>query len=149
MSNKQQRRSSRRRTGLRAGDGTRRLPRVEGGVGAAWRKAHSPARVTQATARGGWTSLSLAADDGWGGQEPRWEARVHLRLPETLRIDFEKNISKDFRNIAEPWLEEAEDGGDRRFYGGDWSGVVFWTEIKRIKRWIRPMERLKRERRKK
>ena len=69
--------------------------------------------------------MSLDADGGGGGQEPRGEARMHLRLPKMMRTDFEKNISKDFRKNAKPRLGVAEYGGGRRFYGGGWGVVVF------------------------
>jgi hypothetical protein len=48
--------------------------------------------------------MLLVADKGEGGQEPKGEACVHLRLPKIMRTDFKNNISKDFKKNVKPRL---------------------------------------------
>ena len=88
-------------------------------------KIYSQTRVKHVLARGGWMGVLLVVNDGESGQEPRGEARVHPRLPEIMRTNFEKNISKDFKKNVKPRLGVANDGGGRRFCGGGWGVVVF------------------------
>jgi hypothetical protein len=53
------------------------------------------------------------------------DARVHPRLPKIMKTNFGKIISKDFKKNAKPRLGVSEDGGGRRFCGGEWDVVIF------------------------
>jgi hypothetical protein len=124
MSKKKLRQRSRRHAGTRAGEGTRRPAWVVDGGGEARKRPYMPAhgghapankiyshaRVEHTSECGGWIGWFLVADDGKDDLEPSGEACVHQRLPEIMRIDFEKKyiypkISKRMRNPDLEWLK--------------------------------------------